>query len=265
MWSIVQDLFGDVAIRMATNQQQQSLPANMRIRGANPAIEVNASNLTVLLGEATGLPGSNLSSGASFSLRQGTSMAPTPPPAFFCVSASSNAAVPSSRVSLSATDVFMTASNAWQEPTVSLQTFMGTERARIDRTGLSCEALTATRYTNLVGDYVTQNAFLPPTASALAEAYITLSNMVVTRVAGGTAPSPPAGQLINSYISTSTSAAPTATALRGAYFGLSNMMATKLAALTNSVPALVAAAAGNVVSGLSHAISVAAAALWRSR
>ena len=235
----------------------------MRIRGTNPAIEVNASNLTVLLGEAA----SQRPMTASFSLRQGASMGGSPP-AFFHVVGASNAGYPS-KVSLSATDIALTPSNASQEPTLSFQTYMGTERARIDGFGLTCGTLTAQRFTNLVGDYVTQNVFLPPTATALAEAFVTLSNLIVTTMPAASASGPGGAlgtttampQLVNNYVSSSATAAPTANALRSAYFNLSNLMATRLAGLADTVPALVAAAAGNIVSGLSLAVANSVASL----
>eukprot|EP00798_Chlamydomonas_sp_ICE-L_P009357 gene9357-biopygen9279 len=44
-------------------------------------------------------------------------------------------------------------------------------------------AISATNFDNLVDDFITNSPILPPTANALATAYVTLSNLIVSRVA----------------------------------------------------------------------------------
>eukprot|EP00798_Chlamydomonas_sp_ICE-L_P032760 gene32760-biopygen13953 len=44
-------------------------------------------------------------------------------------------------------------------------------------------AISATNFDNLVDDFITNSLILPPTANALATAYVTLSNLIVSRVA----------------------------------------------------------------------------------
>eukprot|EP00798_Chlamydomonas_sp_ICE-L_P012895 gene12895-biopygen12850 len=44
-------------------------------------------------------------------------------------------------------------------------------------------AISATKFDNLVDDFITNSLILPPTANALATAYVTLSNLIVSRVA----------------------------------------------------------------------------------
>ena len=105
----------------------------------------------------------------------------------------------------------------------------GEERARLDVAGLHAGVLTADVFTNLVDAWDSTSVVLPPTANALGDAYITLSNLIVRGPAlsnGGGATA--AGALLDTYTSTSVLNAPTANALRAAYYNLSNLLVLRL-------------------------------------
>jgi hypothetical protein len=258
---------------MEQNSMAWALPLGLRLRGLSPVIEVAASNLSITLGEAETSTGTV----AAFSLREGLSNGAKP--AFFhvthggggttglLVGGSNTYAGVASGCAVCASDLpySLGLSTLLGEPPVSLRTWSSAdcERARIDGAGLHCAVLTAGRYVNLVNDYVTQDAHVPPSAGALADAYVSLSNFVVlsTRGGGGGGSQAASGgasnALVDSFKSTSVLAAPTANALRAAYYSLSNLYDVRTSALSNAVPAIVRAAvlalgadgASNVVSG----------------
>ncbi len=212
----------------------------MRLRGADPAFEVSASNLRFVLGEVSGGP-------ASVSLRQGQN--PQASAAFLHVA---QAPWPQGLyTALSVTDEASAPETLWNTPTLSVRTWADVEEARVDGAGVSCRSLTAGVFTNLVSDYVSDNAMLPPSAAALSSAYIALSNMVVLGSAGLFSNGLPGGSngrpLVDSYTSASVLSAPTANALRAAYVNLDNKLAVSTHSLTASVPMLVRSAVVSVL------------------
>ena len=162
-------------------------------------------------------------------------------------------------VAVCCTDARGTSSNCWAEPVLSLRTFADVERARVDSGGLSCGVLTAGTFANLVQDYATPNAFLPPSATALSESYLALSNMVALSIgprnASAGSGAPYVVPLVDTFHSSSVSDAPTANALRTAYTSLSNLVSFGLLGLSNQIPGLVASASGNVLAGVRNAVS----------
>lgn len=220
----------------------------MRLNGPNPAFEVGSSNMAFVLGEASGGAG-------SLTLRTGLS--PSQSAAFLCMAQLLDVNM---TTIVSATDARSTASNAWATPSLSMRTWADCEELRIDSAGAYCRTLSADCFTNLVSDYMSANAVIPPSASALNSAYIDLSNMIVTRTGtgGGSSSTGTGGGgsswetgLIDSYVSTSVLNAPTANALRAAYFNMSNAMVLNVRALTSQVPNLVRSAAIAIMSNVS--------------
>ena len=240
----------------------QAVPTNMRLRGTNPAIEVTASNVSFLLGETA--PGGI----ASMSLRQGTTMS-NAPPFFYVAKAPPNVFVGTATgapggAAICGTDIAAssfptTALAALVEPYISLRTFSDREQARLTGAGLSCDSLTALSFTNLVGDYVTPSAFVPPSAAALARAYVDLSNQIVKASLV-----PPAtaefGALLDTYDSRSVLNPPTANALRGAFYTMSNLLALRLGAMASQIVQMVQSTSGNVLASLTSSIVAAAVA-----
>ena len=223
----------------------------MRLRGDNPCIEVSASNLSFVLGEAaTGGP-------AAVTLRQGAT--PATSTAFLHVL--EQRAPGQTTTLLCATDRTGDPSLLWSTPALSIRTWADAEEARIDGAGTHLRTLTADAYTNLVGDYQSANAQLPPSAAALGDAYVSLSNMIVTaKAAGGFYSSSSSngggssssfGPLVDSYTSTAVLNAPTANALRAAYYNLSNMFVINYRSLQATVPTLVRTATVSLVGSLS--------------
>jgi hypothetical protein len=203
-------------------------PYNLRLRSLDPLIEADASNLSIVLDGRGTAPG-----GATFSVRHTNDV-------FFSLRD-----VGKPGVALSATDA------AWSfvnEPFMSFRTSADTERLRIDSNGVCCETLTASNFTNLIDDWVTPHQFVPPTAGALMNAYVSLSNMIVLRTQDGYAPPPdpdttsttPAASLIDSYTSTAVLQAPTANALRASYYNLSNLLGVRLLSITSALPGVLA-------------------------
>ena len=113
---------------------------------------------------------------------------------------------------------------------LSLSLFAGDAvRARLDVGGMHAGVLTADTFTNLLDTRESTSVVLPPTANALNDAYITLSNMIVMGYfSGGSNLPTDTGTLLDTYTSTSVLNAPTANALRGAYYNLSNLLTLKL-------------------------------------
>lgn len=103
----------------------------------------------------------------------------------------------------------------------------GAAHAWVDAAGLHAAVLTADVFTNLVDSWESTSVFLPPTANALGDAYITLSNLIVTGPNLSNQASW-SGALLDTYTSTSVLNAPTANALRAAYYNLSNLLELKL-------------------------------------
>jgi hypothetical protein len=154
----------------------------------------------------------------------------------------------------------LSAHAALHEPIVSLRTYSDTERARLTGAGLLCDALTARSFTNLVGDYVTNAAFLPPSAAALASAYLDLSNQIVKASVDPPADPTVYGALRDTYQSTSILNPPTANALRGAFYSLSNLIAVRLGAMSNDIAKMVQSTSGNVLASITKSIVSAAVA-----
>jgi hypothetical protein len=138
-------------------------------------------------------------------------------------------------VSMSASDKTLV---PFTEPFMSFQTARSSERLRLDSNGVSCGALTAGIFTNLIDDWTSYDVYIPPTANALTNAFVTLSNMVVIAsvTGGGGGGGTYYPTLVDSYRSTSVLEAPTANALRGAYFNLSNLIALRLRDLSSALP-----------------------------
>lgn len=238
------------------------VPTNMRLRGTNPAIEVSASNVSFLLGETA--PGGV----ASMALRQGTTTSNSS--AFLYVTQVSlgqsvTTSTGASETAICGTDVVASSFSdravaALAEPTLSFRTFADTEHARLSGAGLHCDSLTALSFTNLVGDYVTQAALVPPSAAALAGAYVDLSNQIVKATLQP--PTGPAtyGALLDTYESTSILNASTANAVRGAFYTLSNLMAVRLGDMADTIARMVQATSGNVLASLTSGIVAAAVA-----
>jgi hypothetical protein len=214
---------------------QHPSPYNLRLRSTDPIIEVAASNLSVVLDAADAEPGSLFqikhSSNVIFTVRD----------------------VGSPGLAVAATDCNYDPAST-SEPFVSFRTFADREHLRIDSNGVWCDAVTTPMFTNLVDDWVTPQVFLPPTANALMNAYIELSNMIVMSGGGGIGSNLAGGYqfgLVNSYLSTSVLDAPTANALRGAYYNLSNLLAVRLNTIASALPgtlqqlALLAASGSN--------------------
>lgn len=225
-----------------------SLPISMRLRGSNPMIEVLASNLSINLAES-GAPADD----AAFTLRLGPE---SNAPAFFHVQkrGGSNVAAGSNLFAGWADGCAVCASDlAYSdgysivagEPSISLRTWSSSncEKARVDAHGFHCDVLDAGRYVNLVDSYTRADLNAPPTANALYEAYLALSNQLVlstTSNLGATLSN--AQPLVNAYTSTSVLNAPTANALRAAYSSLSNAVGANAASLSNQLPELVRSA-----------------------
>lgn len=241
-------------------QPPQVVPTNMRLRGKNPAIEVSASNMSFLLGEMApeGV--------ASMSIRKGTTMNSST--AFYHVRqaplsrSTTDATGSPGGVAICGTDVastsfVTTAASALAEPFVSLRTFADIEYARVSGAGLSCDSLTAQSFTNLVGDYVTTSAFVPPSAAALNRAYVDLSNQIV--LASLVPPKNAAfGGLVDDFHSDSVLNAPTANALRGAFHTLSNLFSIRLGAMQGQLTSMVQSTSGNVLAAITKGIVSAA-------
>ena len=226
---------------MAQTTTASPVLPQMRLRGDDPAIEVSASNLRFVLGEASAGP-------ASVSLLQGAS--PDDCAAFLHVAQRPGLGVVDTL--LCVTDKKSTPQTLWETPTMSFRTFADVEEARIDGGGLSCRSLTAGSFTNLVSDYTSDNTLLPPSAAALSSAYIALSTMVVLSSGlGGTGTGTGTGAtpvLVDSYVSTSVLSPPTANALRAAYFNLSNTLAINTHQLSVSLPSMVKSAVVTLLS-----------------
>ena len=227
----------------------------MRLRGADPAVEVSASNLRFVLGESGGH--------ASLSLRQG----PDPRASVAFLHAAQTPGQESAYTALSVTDETSAPETRWNTPTLSIRTWADVEEARVDGAGMSCRTLTADAFTNLVSDYASDNAMLPPSAAALSSAYIALSNMVVLSSAGMSgmfSNGVPGGSnilpLVDSYASSSVLSAPTANALRAAYVNLNNKLAMSAQSLSASVPVMVRSAVVSVLQTalLSNSATVSA-------
>lgn len=239
---------------------------NVLLRGLHPLIEAGDSTVGFLIGMKPASFGTpfDVVPPSSFQLRQALPPAPFDPSmtvrqrAFLHV-----ANVPSGSndgawkgAAICATDLAGD-NQALVEPSLSFRTFAGPdfERAKIDGQGLSCDRFTANAYANLVQDPYTADPFTPPSAAALSEAYLSLSNQIVGAVAGGLGTLSNGGtvtvaQLEDSYASTSISTAPTANALRAAYASLSNQFVTRLTTLESRIPGLVDIASRNVIAGV---------------
>jgi hypothetical protein len=119
--------------------------------------------------------------------------------------------------------------------------FGDVERARIDAQGLSCKQFASESYIGLVDTYDKFDGFKPASANALANAYVDLSNMIVTASSWNGAGTGAGGgggggiTLVNSYASTSVTEAPTANALRIAHDSLSNSLGAQLLVLSNNI------------------------------
>ena len=191
-------------------------PYNMRIRGSDPSVEVDDSNLRLLLG--IGGPHSNMSLQVT-------------------------ADCAAHGIIFSATDEHLCALTA-PEPFLSLRTAADVERLRIDSNGVSCGVLTANLFTNLIDDHETPDVYLPPTANALYQSFVTLSNLILTTAigqqSGGGGSVLPYNNatlaLVDNYKSTSILAAPTANALRASYYSLSNLLTLRLRSITATTP-----------------------------
>eukprot|EP00798_Chlamydomonas_sp_ICE-L_P017739 gene17739-24099_t len=195
---------------------RSSAPYNMRLRGRNPMIETDASNLSVVM---------DISGGGDdcvFSVYRGSNAA-------LVVESYGNG------VSMSASDKKLV---PFTEPFMSFQTARGSERLRLDSNGVSCGVLTAGMFTNLIDEWTSHDVYIPPTANALTNAFATLSNMVVIASVsgGGGGGGTYYPTLVDSYRSTSVLEAPTANALRGAYYNLSNLLALRLHDLSSALP-----------------------------
>ena len=207
-------------------------PYNMRLRGLNPLIEADASNLSIVMDSA----------GAGVACRLAICHGSNT--AFLISSTAEPDPIPG--VMLSASDrVFgaVDSNDAALEPFMSFRTAVDKERLRIDSNGVVCDSFTADVFTNLVDTWDTQDVFKPPTAAALTNAYIELSNMFV--MGGGGAGGTTGGSgnvavpaLVNSFTSTSVLQAPTANALRASYYSLSNLLAVKLLNVINALPGI---------------------------
>lgn len=182
----------------------------LSLRGTQPRIDADASNIDVVVNKSD-----HSINKASFAFYNGSNL-------IYLLSSFSN-----DGIIHSATDMVETELKPPQSiPYMSFRTTMDREEMRIDSTGLSCSSINASRYMQLSSDYTSANVFKPPNEYALADSFITLSNLITTRTAV------PESNLIidklylqNTFLSTSVLEAPTANALRGAYISLSNQMA----------------------------------------
>jgi hypothetical protein len=120
-------------------------------------------------------------------------------------------------------------SNTWPsvEPSISFRTTSDREVLNLGSSGVVCNKFTANVYNALASNVNDTNAFIPPSAYALSDAYYTLSNLIAVRTTSNTNILQDIG-LVNSFLSTSVFEAPTASALRAAYLTLSNQMAINM-------------------------------------
>lgn len=188
------------------------------LRGHAPRIYANASSL----GIGVGRNDSNVSSSPStFSFLRGSDVTLR----IHCQSNSSN------EVQVGVTDLLLSelTSNTWPsaEPSISFRTTSDREVFNIGPGGAVCDKFTANIYHALASNVADTNAFLPPSAYILSDAYYTLSNLIGVRTTSNTNILQEIG-LVDSYKSTSVFDAPTASALRAAYLSLSNQMAINM-------------------------------------
>lgn len=196
---------------------------NIRLRGLNPVIETDASNMSMVMDQ------SGTGGDCTFKLARGSN-------AVFVVESHDDG------VQVSATDSLLL---PFREPYMAFCTTRGSERMRIDADGVRVPRLTADVHANLVQDWTSStDAFLPPSASALTNAFLALSNMYVAGGGGGgggrvvTSSNVVFPALIDSYASTSVLVPPTANALRSVYYGLSNLMASRLLSVEATLSSL---------------------------
>lgn len=114
------------------------------------------------------------------------------------------------------------------------------ERARIDSYGLTCSTFSAATYMGLCDRFDIIDGFRPVSATALADAYVSLSNMISSAPSSSAMPVDGFGvPLLDTFGSTSTTNAPTANALRMAYSTLSNSMNAQLYLMSNAMQNMV--------------------------
>eukprot|EP00798_Chlamydomonas_sp_ICE-L_P029723 gene29723-biopygen4343 len=136
-------------------------------------------------------------------------------------------------------------------------------------------AISVTNFDNLVDDFITNSLILPPTANALATAYVTLSNLIVSRVAsastggannesyyGSRIPTGSETMQMGSIACAYMDQPPSAYALNMAYVQLSNYVQTKLATL-NTTLSVMEGYGGNT-STSNNSIQLPSDGMWQT-